>query len=169
MENKKTFLGLITLGDKVVVSDPCYNICTWCSGIINNLFPGVYSCYVIQGIVKDWEDWGVREKELYITHLCSSIKPEDISEPTNFEVGVDSGKAGIFDYDYYEKYHNEEKDKEAFEVWYDKYVCGVDENYKITSDLGVWSRSGLGDGSYECFIHTNSDGKVDGIKIVFID
>lgn len=169
MEDRVLDIGLITLGDKVVVSDPCYNICTWCSGIINNLFPGVYSCHVIQGIVKDWEDWGVREKELYITHLCSSIKPEDIVEPTNFEVGVDSATAGIFDYDYYEKYHNREKDKEAFEVWYDKYVCDVDEDYKITSDLGVWSRSGLGDGSYECFIHTNSEGKVDGIKIVFID
>lgn len=31
------------------------------------------------------------------------------------------------------------------------------------------SRSSLGDGGYECFIHTNSEGKVDGIKIVFID
>lgn len=170
MENKILDLGLITLGDKVVISDPCYSICTWCSGIINNLLPGVYSCHILQGIVKDWEDWGVREKELYITHLCSSIKPEDISEPTKFDIGVDSGTAGIFDYDYYEKYHDKEKDRESFEKWYDEFVCDViDEHYNITSDLGIWSRSGLGDGSYDCFIHTNSDGKVDGIKIVFID
>ena len=171
MKNIKKFIGMINLGNKVMISDPCYSIDTWCQGKIGNIVPGTYNCYVLQGIVKGWEDWGVREKELYLIHTCSSIKPEDIVEPTNFEVGVDSGTAGIFDYDYYEKYHNKEKDKdkEVFEVWYDKYVCDVDENYKITSDLGVWSRSGLGDGGYKCFIHTNSEGKVDGMKIVFID
>ena len=165
MENKILDLGLITLGDKVVVADPYYNICTWCSGIINNLFPGVYSCHIIQGIVKGREDWGIREKELYITHLSSPIKAVDISEPTNFDIGVAFLSAGIFDFDYYVKYHN----KESFEKWYNEFVRSVNEHYKITSDLGIWSRSGLGDGSYNCFIHTNSDGKVDGIKIIFID
>lgn len=166
MENKTLDIGLITLGDKVVVSDPYYNICTWCSGIINNLLPGVYSCHILQGIVKGKEDWGIREKELYITHLSSPVKPEEISEPTNFNIGVAFLSAGIFNYDYYVKYHSE---RESFEKWYDEFVCVANKNYNITSGLGIWSRSGLGDGSYNCFIHTNSEGKVDGIKIVFID
>ena len=60
MEERVLNISLITLGDKVVVSNPCYYICTWCSGIINNLFPGVLSYHSIQGIVKDWGDKSIK-------------------------------------------------------------------------------------------------------------
>ena len=32
----------ITLTNRVVVSDPCYDIPTWCQIILNNVLPGGY-------------------------------------------------------------------------------------------------------------------------------
>lgn len=166
MKNSK-FLGMIKLSNKVMVSDPCYSVGTWCQGVVENVLPGTYNCYILSGMT----DWGDRIKELYVTNSDRSISRDQINTTMSFDVGVDSGTAGIFDYDYYEKYHKNESqhDKEEQEAWYNKYVLKNFPDYKITSEKGIWSLSGYGDGGYDCFTHIDSEGYVDAIRIVFIN
>lgn len=162
MKNSK-FLGMIKLSNKVMVSDPCYSVGTWCQGVVENVLPGTYNCYILNGMT----GWGDRIKELYVTNSNRPISREEINILMGFEVGVDSGIAGIFDYDYYEKYHKDSHD-DAYNAWFDKYVLKNHPDFRITSDLGVWSRSGVGDGGYDCFTHIDSEGYIDAIRIVFI-
>lgn len=161
---KCKFLGFIDLGNKVMVSDPCYSIGIWCQGTIDNVVSGTYGCYISEGDT----DRGHRIKELFITKSDRSISRDQIDTFMDFEVGVDSGTAGIFDYDYYEKFHKDSRD-DAFEAWFDKYIIKDRPDYRITSNSGVWSRSGYGDGGYDCFAHIDEDKKVDAIRIIFIN
>ena len=110
--------GCITLGDKVMVSDPCYGLGTWCQGVLKNVLPGQYDCNVEYS---DEGDWGTRVSAIEVTHIdydrCEF--GEDLEE---FEVGVDSGQAGIFDYEYYAKYHMDANDRpHVDDDWYD--IC----------------------------------------------
>ena len=109
--------GFITLNDKVMVSDPCYGLNTWCQGVLENVLPGKYVCKV--GFVDEGE-WGTRVADIRVEHIDSEIIDYDCLE--EFEVGVDSGTAGIFDYEYYAKYHTDISEKEHVnEYWYN--VC----------------------------------------------
>jgi len=82
----------IQLGEKVVVSDPCYELPTWCQAVIENVLPGEYDCKVI---TKDMGMWGIRNTELIVTK--SGLVPELLTwEETPFDIGVDSGQAGVF-------------------------------------------------------------------------
>lgn len=165
-------IGEINLSSKVIVSDPCYDLGTWCSGTIDNLKPGKYNCYII----KRDTDWGKRVCELIVIHQDVILDSSDISVLENFEVGVDSATAGIFDYDYYVKFHTPSA-RDLHDEWWQKVVMegffGTKENlnndFVIPDEgLGVMSTSGYGDGGYDCFTHINSLGKKDAIKIVFI-
>ena len=114
VENK----GSIRLNSKVMVSDPCYGLNTWCQGIIEDVLPGTYDCFVEHS---DERDWGIRVSAIEVRHAYYD-EPRDFY-PEDFEVGVDSGQAGIFDYEYYEKYHSDEKEcPHVNDGWYDK-VC----------------------------------------------
>lgn len=95
--------GFIKLGDKVMVSDPCYGLNTWCQGVLENVLPGEYECKV--GF-SDEGDWGNRVADIEVVHEDYIDKFLEM-RPEEFEVGVDSGTAGIFDYDYYTKYHSD--------------------------------------------------------------
>ena len=111
-ENK----GIITLGDKVMVSDPCYGLGTWCQGVLENVLPGQYDCNVEYS---DEGDWGTRVSAIEVTHVDYDrcILDEELEK---FEVGVDSGQAGIFDYEYYAKYHMDVTDRpHVNDDWYD--------------------------------------------------
>lgn len=121
IENK----GTITLGDKVMVSDPCYGLGTWCQGVLENVLSGVYDCNVEYS---DEGDWGTRVSAIEVTH--ESCRGKFIAlECEDFEVGVDSGQAGIFDYEYYAKYHMDAMEREhVSDDWYDM-VCDLTEEY----------------------------------------
>lgn len=109
--------GTITLGSKVMVSDPCYKLGTWCQGVLENVLPGEYHCKVA---FIDEGKWGIRVARITVLHkdyLYETLRVEKC----DFEVGVDSGTAGIYDYDYYTKYHT---DKDTDDVWYGRtYDC----------------------------------------------
>lgn len=148
---------MINLGNKVIVSDPCYKLGTWCQGVINNVKPGIWS-YECRH-----ERSEGRVAELIVRH-----QDHPDAEPTKlmgFEVGVDSGTAGIFDYDYYYEHHYPKLDED----WYHSNVCDqiYDREY-ITDGKGVWSESGWGDGSYECYVSIFNK-EIVAIKIVFIN
>lgn len=118
--------GTITLGDKVMVSDPCYGLNTWCQGVLENVLPGEYECKV--GFADDSivADIDVTHKD-YVDRMLSY-------EAEEFEVGVDSGQAGIFDYDYYKKYHTDSSERDHVNrYWYNK-VCGKTSEYIVNTD-----------------------------------
>jgi hypothetical protein len=114
----------IKLGNKVMVSDPCYGLDTWCQGVLENVLPGNYNCYVEYS---DEGDWGERVSAIEVVHEKYD-RPLDIEfESEDFEVGVDSGQAGIFDYDYYVRYHNKHTVDDS---WYDRVCALTCENVK---------------------------------------
>lgn len=108
----------ITFGNKVMVSDPCYGLNTWCQGVLENVLPGDYRCNIEYS---DEKDWGMRVSAIEVVH--QDYERPDAFQPETFEVGVDSGQAGIFDYDYYTKYHTDGTDMDNLDDdWYDR-VC----------------------------------------------
>lgn len=101
----------ITLSDHVIITDPCYNIDTWCNGELTDVKPGTYHT---KATFTDIDGWGRRCSSLILWH-------ESVDEPTDYEhtdiiVGVDSGQAGVIDFPYFETL---EKDNNRKEQWYD--------------------------------------------------
>lgn len=170
------YIGRFSLGNKVMVSDPCYGTDTWCQGVLENVRKGFWDAYIK---MCDKGPWGIRVAELIVINLdyndeYAGLTSEDISELQEFEVGVDSGTAGIFDYEYYCKCHT---DKDVDEDWYetqitDQFFPGVNESdwekSIFTEFNGVVSSSGYGDGCYDCYVARNEEGEIVGIKIVYI-
>ena len=112
--------AIIKLGSKVMVSDPCYGLGTWCQGVLENVLPGNYKCDVEYS---DDGDWGERVSAIEVVHE-NYDRPVEF-EPESFEVGVDSGQAGIFDYDYYVKYHDDcDIRPHVDDNWYDR-ICDL--------------------------------------------
>ena len=81
-------------------------------------------------------------------------------------LGVDSGTIGIFDKDYYEKYHFENK---IDEDWYNKNICDFTKTLRrganITDDNGVWVNTSYGDREYIAELYMK-DGEICGIEII---
>ena len=155
----------IQLGNKVMVSDPCYGLNTWCQGVLENVLPGTYDCEVEYS---DEGAWGVRVAAIEVTHTNCGAYGFEI---TDFTVGVDSGQAGIFDYDYYVKYHEDTNGRrEVDDDWYDR-VCDItlsEESAGTIDELGFVSSSGYGDGGYDCWVARNRDGYIVAIRIEYI-
>lgn len=112
-----TYKGDISLSNKVIVSDPCYALDTWCTGQLNNVLPGRYKCYRTQA---DCGEWGQRIVAIEVVHEdyadCLLMYTEE-----SFTVGVDSGEAGIWDADYYAQYHSSgDEENEMQKEWYDR-------------------------------------------------
>ena len=101
---------MIQLGEKVIVTDPCYGLTVPCKAIVNNVVPGEYETSVE---TIDAGNWGERISSLLAMKKDSyrEIVQEKCLENV---IGVDSGQVGIFDYDYrikqgddLGKYHDE--------------------------------------------------------------
>lgn len=221
----------IELGNKVMVSDPCYDLDIWCQGMLENVKPGTWRTKAENLNVNCW---GNRCSALIAWH-------EDVEEPDDFEetdirVGVDSGQACIYDYNHFAYIKD---DRERDERWYDSiqtlvyrrqpvtpvgrylidkikpiqmtrialeekfketnneldkraslelfrremelkqegFQYGIyDESlndYKVSTPVNrIWTdkhsvvtSSGIGDGSYDCYVAKNEDGQIIGIKI----
>ena len=150
--------------DKVMVSDPCYKIGTWCQGIVGNVKKGKWNAQIF---VSDEGDWGNRVAVLIASH--NSIKGQIAYTCPNwkeekFEVGVDSGQAGIFDL---KEFHSDNGDYNDPKSWY-KRVCDLTliGAGGIMDNSGVCSSSGFGDGGYICKTITKKN-KVVAIMIDF--
>lgn len=157
----------IRLGSKVMVSDPCYGMDTWCQGVLENVLPGDYQCHVEysgEGV------WGRRVAAIEVVHrdYDGVIK----YEPEYFDVGVDSGQAGIFDYEYYTQYHDHaNKYPHVNDDWYDM-VCKITlarAQMGTVEDYGFVSSSGYGDGEYTCYTARERNGYIIAIRVEFID
>lgn len=170
----------IKLDNKVVVSDPCYTIPTWCQIIVDDVLPGYYQPSICR---IDLDGWGNRISGLSCVHEDYMGKEDELKlswVEHSGVIGVDSGQAGIFSM---ESYRNDEMVgeepvfdfgisfdmTETGDVWYR--MCA----YKTLSekswgvyDEGVVSSSGIGDGSYDLYVLRNNEDKVVGFCIDFL-
>lgn len=158
---------MIKLGSKVLVSDPCYEYPTWCTGTVENVKPGNYNTSVIY-----WKDtdrfFNGRVAELLAVH--ESYDVEDLDwEITKADIGVDSGQCGIFDFEQVKDIigHGEWDEKDKF--YAQACACTEDgaKQYQEMNNYGVVSRSGIGDGSYDLYVAYHKD-EVIAIKVVFL-
>lgn len=161
------YIGDIRLNENVMLSDPCYCMNTWCQIPINpdttkndyKMKPGRYSCYVTE-----YEDG--RVSGLYVFY---HNKPEYIScdndnwKKLDGEVGVDSGLAGIYDYDYFKKHHH---DKEAVKEWYHKFIDNISNLFYIDNNMIV-TESGYGDGAYNAYAQFLDEDTIVALNIMF--
>ena len=144
-----------------VISDPCYDTDVWCRGELTNVRTGIWKAEVGTYVAGTW---GLRVAQLTVIHESFDKDGEgDLTEHVApFEVGVDSGQAGIFDAAHYRGGIDEE--------WYEK-CCAATESDELLAGVipfGVVSRSGFGDGGYDCIYYTDTDDMVCKITIVFI-
>lgn len=171
--------------DLMRVSDPCYDKEVWCSGTIPGCMKGKWETAVVY---KDEGEFGIRVSMLAARHAstvrsftpCSKVWADEKYihyssnwEICDFEVGVDSGQAGLFDDAHYQDIHvfdGAPKPKHDFEdVWYN-HCCDLTLGPKQAGIIpfGVVSSSGYGDGGYTALCHRNSSKQVDCVVIVFL-
>lgn len=149
-------------GDKLMVTDPCYRRGTWRQGIIDNVLQGMWS-----GFVKyEDNDEGGTVSEILAQH--PSYTPGDgrwVS--ATFEVGVDSGQAGIFDE---ARYPVGEIGSITNRNSFYGSACEATSHPEKGGTIkeGVVSCSGYGDGGYVCEFHVNKAGKVDAVCVDFL-
>jgi hypothetical protein len=157
-------LGTFTLdGTSLIVTDPCYERGTWCQGVVENALPGVWEAAVVYA--NEGSLWGIRNRSLEAHH--ASYTPSDNWEKAPFEVGVDSGIAGIFAESLYprDKKQLEHEDRQSFYGRVSTEALGI-----LASGImpeGAVSLTAYGDGGYDCFTHKNDAGNVDGVRVVF--
>jgi hypothetical protein len=171
----------ITLGKEVMVSDPCYEVPTWCQIKVYDVLPGKYGTDVTK---IDLGDWGKRIG--YLTAIHEDYLDQELKwKEHSGEVGVDSGQAGIFSMETYRddsivgkiglgdgdiKFFDDfpvSGDKDSGETWY-RAICSrtLGKQQWGTYNNGVVSSSGLGDGSYVLYV-AKVNRKVVGFCIDF--
>lgn len=168
-------VGTITLSDKVRVTDPYYDIDTWCAGTLDNVLPGKFECSYNQD-TKKWFNGGNYERVTSIEVHHKDYPYIEASEyMKDIDVGVDSGQAGIFDFEMFSDVCSDDELKDRF---YNE-VCDLTvlETQKLGKgyiiipcgntiyNKGLVSASGDGDGSYACFVGRNDEGQIVAIKI----
>lgn len=157
-------LGTFEVKDgELYVSDPCYSPGGRYAGDIQDAKKGTWNAYVVHGKT----DWGHRCWELVAIH---SEFPKSLAsrilDRTSFEVGVDSGQAGIYDRS---AFHGGE-DHYGDDGWYDL-CCRTTLDNKPGAGVipgGCVSSTGFGDGGYHCFTTRNGTAEVVGVRVVFI-
>jgi hypothetical protein len=167
---------------KMVISDPCYTIPTWCQGVVERVKNGTWVADV-----EKVESWGERVSVLFTLNK-EALRENPILEDTlrngwgkqlNFDFGVDSGQLGFFDFEHYRN-DNSAKDLAKYDfggdfdidggdIWY-RAVCNItlaSEQWGVLP-FGVVSSSGYGDGSYPVFGVVNEYDEYVGFMVVFI-
>lgn len=102
----------ITLGEHVIVTDPCYDEDTWCNGTLANIRPGIWHTKTTHA---NMDYAGDRTTTLIIWHEAYSKPKEANWIKTDIIVGVDSGQAGIIDLDHFRYL---EQSSERKDNWY---------------------------------------------------
>lgn len=174
-------MNKIKLSSRVVISDPCYKIPTWCQVVLDKVLPGNYMVDVdpINAGV-----WGTRISMLiaiHEDHLKMNLRWDEYPGV----VGVDSGQCGIFSD---ESYRNDDhfiqmsdgdislfqrepwivpNNSPGGDLWYVK-MCSrtLGDNQWGHYSEGVVTSSGIGDGSYTLYL-SKYRGKIVGMCVDF--
>lgn len=160
------------ISDRMAVSDPCYDAEVWCRGELKDVLPGMWEASVIK---RDEGEWGMRAARLIAVHVDYADSDVEPMTRAPFEVGVDSGQAGLFDARHYRDDAVVAEPDTAVNggnpgaLWYMR-CCHLTLT-KLAAGVmpyGVVSSSGFGDGSYDCFYGRNSEGKIVRVELEFI-
>jgi len=176
-ENHGPISFVISCGT-VRVTDPCYDATTECAGTISKVLNGQWKGFTIKS---DEGDWGKRVAALFVHHeswigrVPTTVEEiENDMEMTEFDIGVDSGQAGIFDADEFNRQalhidHSNNDESNKHNAFY-SLACEVNNGPEGAGSVGfgINSCSGYGDGGYDCYHLTNDGGEVEAIAIVFI-
>lgn len=170
---------------KLILSDPCYELGTWCQGVVENVKKGTW---VADAVISDEGGWGNRVSMLISYNeeaangsfgLSDKLKALYGVERLSFDGSVDSGQFGHFDSEFYrsdekakdlEKYNfGDAWDAKEGDAWY-RACCHLTlgDNQWGVLPQGVVSSSGFGDGSYQTFCIKDGDGEIIGLVTVFI-
>ncbi|MCX8074164.1 MAG: DUF4241 domain-containing protein [Clostridia bacterium] len=148
---------------QIIVTDPCYRPYMWCNQIIDAV-NGTYEAYV-----------GDDCSELVVI-LKSSNCDKEYEKKEIENLAVDSGKMGVFDFDYFfnasiADQENNEKRNSFLKYCRETIYKSVSENKERAGviEYGAVSDSGYGDGIYKGIVYKNKDGLVERIEIIFID
>ena len=181
----------------VIVSDPCYELGTWCQGRLDSVAKGTWHAAIVKNddsaTNDSWEQNRVRELILLHEdhrHLFTDVESGEETYYADwthapFHVGVDSGQAGIFDAAIYRDdaaIRAQDGDLLASSWMKPRPQYNQGEFYATMSGLscknnrgcagtfsrGAVSASGYGDGGYDCF-YLQVNGDIVGIAIIFID
>ena len=163
MNNLKQ-VGSIFLDNEVLISDPCYETNCKHNLLIDGIENGLYNCFV--EISDESPFWGKRVAKMVAIHKDYDISVLDEYAFDEGCVAVDSGTMSISDFDYYDKYHNNNVNDD----WYEKNVCAwcYKKKAHIADRKSFISSSGFGDGFYDVFTRVRN-GNTIAIEVVFID
>lgn len=182
-DGEMTVLGDFEMSSPVMrASDPCYDRDVWCCGSFGNCAVGTWEG---AALIVDQGDWGKRVAVLAARHKELGPDFTSIRDPKvylmqngwveeSFEVGVDSGQAGLFDEAHYQDdavFDGMPKPEHEYgDRWYN-HCCDITLSDLSAGTLpyGVVSSSGYGDGAYVCYTHVGAEGKIDFAFIVFIE
>ena len=164
----------IKLGSEVICIDPCYDDAAL--GVKLPIIPGSYYCYISRA--EDERIASISVRHEYHTDVAIDMEYAPAETNTNVYVGVDSGQAGIIDFESWQAYVAHPQDESVSEEWYQQacehtlsrlqYGIMVDNNrdwHKAAH--GFVSSSGYGDGCYRVYVAKNGSDIV-GIRIEFI-
>lgn len=155
---------------KVFVSDPCYDLDTWCTKIVENVKNGTWLAKI-----EMMQTWGERVSKLICYHQSIGYPDSLPFKEVECDIGVDSGQAGIFDLEHFKK----DSDVKDLPRDYKEKICESEPWYSYCCDrtlskmagvipFGVVSSSGMGDGSYRLEVAKN-EGEVVGMQVTFLE
>ncbi len=163
-------------GDRLIVTDPCYRRANGCNGQVENAAPGEWTGIVTIKATDSFLYNATLEAH-HESHPLQDEPPTGAWEAAGFEVGVDSGQAGIFDEALYPPGETGRWDGSG--SFFDR-VCGVTIGAHDGSGPrrecpagaiteGVASSSGYGDGGYRCMAYRRPDGVCTAVRVIFIE
>jgi hypothetical protein len=166
--NKFKNVGKIQFNNGYVdITDPCYDMDTWCRMNHKAIKQGIYNCFIKTG--HPISDEG-RIAGIAILHESNGDKwPTCGLKWEHYGIiGVDAGLAGFFE----DKPDYEDKNWSAFCNFI--YAKPRQSFFIVNSNSpchvnGFFSDSGYGDGEYCVEKHMGNDGEIDGLRIYFID
>lgn len=155
------------LSGLALVTDPCYSRDTWCAGSVA-VKPGKWFTTVKYS---DEGSWGIRVAELLCWHSDSNqAAAEGATDRLSFEVGVDSGQAGVFCDTLYPESPDDMGEFGERGTFYGDCcaaTCDTAESFGVIQGKGVCASSGYGDGGYDAFAYFQAN-VAAAIRIVFI-
>lgn len=161
-EQSVEIIGTQFFGEKIDITDPCYDRDTWCRMNDVRAIPGDYTCFVTR-FVNGPSDGVITSINIVLEDKSS--ERYDISEMNDIgSIGVDAGLAGFF---------NNKPDFNDSE--WDTFCDNIEKGDAWIYQNGFFSSSGYGDGGYEVYAHVaeglDLDGKpvYDAFTIVFVE
>lgn len=158
-KSEVVYLGAFACGSRMRVTDPCYDVGTWCAGVLD-VEPGIWHAFVRLGETS----WGRRVAELVV-----SRNSEDFDPHTQFlreiDAGVDSGQCGFFDADLYPAQPTEDPDG-FYERCCDRTASRP--NHAGLLAFGAVASSGFGDGGYPVYTDLPEGAPATTLRLVFI-